>query len=123
MHDLQPFRTGGTPESRYRARRRMKNFFTSMLGALVALVIFSGGCLLLFLGFVAAIAAMGGSDKSTPEFERGSYLVFDLSTNITDAPPPVDLGPLGGNSETLQLRTVTRALRAAAKDDRIAGVF
>jgi protease-4 len=37
----------------------MKNFFTSMLGALVALIIFSGGCLLLFIGFIAAIAAMG----------------------------------------------------------------
>src|ERR1051326_7688150 len=101
----------------------MKNFFTSMLGALVALVIFSGGCLLLFIGFVAAIAAIGGGDKSTPEFERGSYLVLDLSTNISDAPPPVDLGPLSGNSESLQLRSVTRALRSAANDDRIAGIF
>ncbi len=104
-------------------RDSMKNFFTSMLGALVALVIFSGGCFLLFIGFLAAIAAMGGDEQATPAFERGSYLVFDLSTNIADAPDPVDLSALGARSGTLQLRTATRALRAAAQDERIAGVF
>ena len=103
----------------------MKNFFTSMLGALVALIVFSGGALLLFVGFIGAIVALGGSGESpAPSLARGSYLVFDLSTNITDAPPPIDFGALGGErSDTLQLRTVTRALHAAAKDDRIAGVF
>ena len=102
----------------------MKNFFTSMLGALVALLIFTGGAFVLFIGFVGAIAAMGGGEKATPELERGAYLVFDLSTNITDAPPPIDFGSLGvGRDDHLQLRTVTRALRAAAKDERIAGVF
>lgn len=102
----------------------MKNFFTSMLGALVALFIFTGGAFVLFIGFIGAIAAMSGGDKAAPEFEKGSYLVFDLSTNITDAPPAIDFGTLGnGRNDTLQLRTVTRALRAAAKDERIAGVF
>ncbi|MEO5961496.1 MAG: signal peptide peptidase SppA [Opitutaceae bacterium] len=101
----------------------MKNFFTSLLGALVALVIFSGGCLILGIGFVAAVAAMGGAEKQAPHFERGSYLVFDLSTNIADAPQPIDFGSLGTNSDTVQLRTITRALRSAAKDDRIAGLF
>lgn len=101
----------------------MKNFFTSMLGAFVALVIFSGCCLVLGIGVIAAIAAMGGAEKSAPEFERGSYLVFDLSANISDAPELIDLGAFGSKSSTLQLRTITRALRAAARDDRIAGVF
>jgi len=101
----------------------MKNFFTSMLGALVALMIFSVGCVLLLVGFIAAMAAIGGGERATPSFERGSYLVFDLSTNISDAPPPIDLMLLGGKRETLQLRSVTKALRAAAKDDRIAGIF
>jgi protease-4 len=94
----------------------MKNFFTSMLGALAALVVFAGGCFVLFLGFLMAIAALGGAEKAAPSFERGSYLVFDLSTNITDAPPPIDFGSLrGGREDTLQLRTVTRALHAAAR--------
>ena len=102
----------------------MKNFFTSMLGALVALVVFFGGCFVLFIGFVAAIVAMGGREKAAPDFERGSYLVLDLSAAITDAPPVIDFRAFGADhTPTLQLRTVTRTLRAAAKDDRIAGVF
>ena len=83
----------------------MKNFFTSMLGTLVALVIFSAGCGLLFVGFIVAMSALGG-DKSTPKLEKGSYVVLDLSTNISDAPAPVDLGLIGGTftSATNELR-------------------
>lgn len=101
----------------------MKNFFTSLLGSLVALILFSVGCMILAIGFFAMLAAIGSAEKSAPAFERGSYLVFDLATNISDAPQPVDLGIFGGEDRTVQLRTVTRALRAAATDDRIAGVF
>ncbi len=101
----------------------MKNFFTSMLGALTALVIFTGGAMLLFILFIGAIAAMSGEKPAA--IENGSYLVFDLNTNITDAPPRVDFNVFsdGDRRETLQLRTVTRALHAAATDSRIAGVF
>ena len=101
----------------------MKNFFTSMLGALVALIIFAGGAVLLFIGILGAIVAMSG-DKKAPAFERGSYLVFDLSANITDAPPTLDFSQFtGDHNPTLQLRAVTRALRAAKNDDRVAGVM
>ena len=100
----------------------MKNFFSSMLGALVALIIFSVACMLLFIGFLGAMAALGRTE-AVPGVDRGSYLVFDLSLNISDAPAALDMGLLSGKKDTLQLRTVTRALRSAAKDDRIAGVF
>ncbi len=113
----EPGKAGNVP------RNCMKHFFSSMLGALVALVIFSSGCLILLIGFLAAMAAIAGAEKGAPSFERGSYLVFNLATNITDAPAPLDLGALSGRSDTLQLRTITRALHAAATDDRIAGVF
>jgi protease-4 len=100
----------------------MKNFFTSLLGALVALVIFCGGALLLFIGIIGAIVALSG-DKKAPTFERGSYLVYDLAANITDAPPMIDFGQFTGeHHSTHQLRTMTRALRAAKSDDRIAGL-
>lgn len=100
----------------------MKNFFTSMLGALAALVVFAVGGVLLFIGFIGAIAAMSG--EKAPHVESGSYLVLDLSSAITDAPPVIDFSAFGAERpSTLQLRTVTRTLRAAAKDDRIAGVF
>lgn len=100
----------------------MKNFFTSLLGALVALVIFCGGALLLFIGILGAIVTLS-ADKKAPAFERGSYLVYDLAANIIDAPPVIDFGQFGGaQHSTLQLRTVTRAIRAAKTDDRIAGL-
>jgi protease-4 len=100
----------------------MKNFFTSMLGALVALIVFTVGGALLFIGVLGVLAALGG-DK-TVRVESGSYLVLDLSSSISDAPPVFDFHSLGGDHPSaLQLRTVTRSLRAAAKDDRIVGVF
>ena len=99
----------------------MKNFFTSMLGALVALILFALGGVLLLIGFAGAVASM--SQKSV-SVDRGSYLVIDLASNVTDAPPVFDFHVFGGEHKpTLQLRTITRALRAAAQDDRIAGVF
>ncbi|MEI8089576.1 MAG: signal peptide peptidase SppA [Opitutaceae bacterium] len=101
----------------------MKNFFTSMLGALVALVVFSAGAILLFIGLLGAIISMSG-DKKSPTIDRGSYLVFDLAANITDSPPQVDFSQLtGGHSSTLQLRTLTHAIRAAKSDDRVAGIL
>jgi protease-4 len=101
----------------------MKNFITSMLGALVALVIFTVGACLIFIGLVGAIVAMG-QQKKAPEVVDGSYLVFDLSTNITDAPPPLDLGDLSGErTDVVQLRSITRALHHAANDSKIRGVL
>ena len=101
----------------------MKNFITSMLGSLVALIVFATGAVLLFIGFIAVLVALGQT-KKTPAVADGSYLVFDLSTNITDAPPPYDLGELGnGRSDTLQLRSITRTLRYAARDKKIKGIL
>jgi len=94
-----------------------------MLGAFVALVIFTTGAIVLFIGFIAALASLG-AQKKVPEMVAGSYLVFDLSANITDAPPAFDFGGLaGGKSDTLQLRSVTRALKFAATDSKIKGVL
>ena len=105
----------------------MKSFFASLFGSLVALVIFFGGCV--FLGFVLLVALAALGQKRPAQVAQGSYLVFDLSANIQDAPPAFDggalFGPLFGGKRltTLQLRTVTHAIRAAAKDRRIAGLF
>jgi len=104
----------------------MKNFLTSLLGALVALFIFSVCGVLLFVGVLGAIISMGvkHSKPATAKIEQGSYLVFDLSVNITDAPPPYDFSEFSDSRETtLQLRHVTRAIRQAANDDRITGIL
>ncbi len=101
----------------------MKNFITSMLGALVALIVFTTGAVLLFIGFVGAIITMGQQRKA-PEISSGSYLVFDLSTNITDAPPPVDFGDFpAARMDTMQLRSITRAIRYASHDSKIRGIL
>ena len=102
----------------------MKNFFASFLGTLAALALAVTG--LLVVGFGLIVAAGSFQPPAAP-VETGSYLVFDLSANITDAPPEIEgagLGDLvgGGGVATLQLRAVTRALREAAGDKRIAGV-
>lgn len=105
----------------------MKNFFASLFGSLTALVIFFGGCAFLGLLFLIVLAAVG--EKRPAGVPQGAYLVFDLSANIQDAPQEFDggalLAPLMGGERltTLQLRTVTRAIRAAAKDGRIAGLL
>ena len=104
----------------------MKNFFTSLFGSLVALLIFFGGGALFCVILLAGLAAIGR--KHAPQIESGSYIVFDLSTTIKDAPEEFDQAALigqltGERGRTLQLRTVTRALRAAARDPRIAGLF
>ncbi len=104
----------------------MKNFFTSLLGSFVALMLFAFGVCVLFFGFIAALSMLG---QEPIDVEEGSYLVFDLSSNITDAPAPFDSGALldalggSGEPERLQLRTVTEALSTAAADDRIAGIL
>ena len=104
----------------------MKNFFASLFGSLAALIIFFGGCA--FVGFVFLVAVAAVGQRRPMAVPQGSYLVFDLSANIQDAPPEFDgaiFGPLFGGERrtTLQLRTVTRAIRAAAKDGRIAGLL
>jgi protease-4 len=108
----------------------MKNFLTSMLGALAALVIFAGGAFLVFVAILGAIISLGArrSAPASGALESGSYLVFNLSTNITDAPPPFDFSALYAAADsdrqpTLQLRPLVRALREATDDPRIAGIL
>ena len=107
----------------------MKNFFTSMLGALAALVLFAIGGALLFVAILGAIISLGAHKvPSADDLEQGSWLVVDLSTNISDAPAAFDFGTLYAAADSdrrpaLQLRPVTRALRLAATDSRIAGIL
>ncbi len=105
----------------------MKTFFASLLGTLAGFFLFVvGGGLILFL-MLMAMAALGESEK--PEIERGSYLVFDLATNISDAPQQIDdtalMVAFSGRDlpRQTQTRLVTRALREAARDDRIKGIL
>ncbi len=109
----------------------MKSFFISLLGTLAGLTLFAVGLTVVLVALIVAVVShIGGvSGKAAPVIEPGSYLVFNLSANITDAPPAItesalvsrlagDRGPV-----VLQLRAVTRALHAAAHDSRVKGVL
>ncbi len=90
-------------------------------------------CLLAIVGVLALIAGLTASaSKGTSkavDVQRGSYLVLNLSGNITDAPPPSEfrrfLSKLGGDDQgtTYSTRQILSGLQAAAKDDRIGGIF
>lgn len=105
----------------------MKNFFTSFFATLTALIVFLIGGFLMFFLILGALAALG--QKKPVEVQTGSYLVFNLSTNIQDSPSQVEgldefLEAFGGGSaRALQLREVTRALQAAARDGDIKGLY
>jgi protease-4 len=104
----------------------MKSFFASLLGSLVGLFVFGFLVLLLGVGIIGAVATLGDKPVVVP---KGSYLVFDLTANIHDGvrtPNPFEVLEAIENPEhakNLQLRAVTRALGAAAKDDRIKGLL
>src|SRR5690606_36525742 len=104
----------------------MKSFFASLLGTVAGLAVFCGLLLMLSFGGLVLMALAG---EKTVQVESGSWLVLDLTAvNITDTPPVEDdlgIGRLfgGGQVEAVSLRSVTRALRAAAGDRRVAGVF
>jgi protease IV len=103
----------------------MKTFFASLLGTLAALVLFLVGGFMIGLLVLGTIAALGDKPAAV---EKGAYLVFDMSADIADSPPQFDSAALRAlfseerGPQFLQLRKVTRALRAAASDDRVGGV-
>ncbi len=105
----------------------MKNFFTSFFATLTAMMVFAVGAVVFFFLLIGAMVAMG--EKKPVTVQAGSYLVVDLSANIQDSPVQMEgieqfTEALGGESaHVLQLREVTRALQAAAKDSDITGIF
>ncbi len=106
----------------------MKNFFKIVFGTFFALVLFTLCVSLLGIAMLIALARLS-SGKKDPTIEKGSYLVVDLSTNITDTPPPSEnerfVGRLfgGGDDNAVSLRSLLGSIDQAGKDDRIKGIF
>lgn len=105
----------------------MKHFFSSFFASLLALVVFIAGAFALGFLLLLAIAAMG---EKTVTVQKDSYLVFDFTGSIQDAPEQMEgidelREAFGGDRapKRMQLRAVVRAIRAAAKDDDIAGIY
>jgi protease IV len=103
----------------------MRVFFKIVLGNLVALILFG---FLAFFFFGLTFSALMMSDRGVT-VERNSVLIFDMSVNISDAPPAAEFMQVVEQSmgrravPTHSLRTVTNAIRAAANDKRVSGLF
>lgn len=103
----------------------MRQFIKTVFATVVGLMLFSilglGGLLVL----VGAIATLG-SQSEAPRVEDKTVLSFNLSQNISDTSPEVSLGDAlvgQGQEDVLPLRQAINAIEAAAKDDRIAGLY
>src|ERR1700761_3294747 len=108
----------------------MKHFFITFFANLAALMFVLGGPMLLFIILiVASISAGSNGQRITTAIERGSILVFDMSVNVTDSPEHAS--PTGGLSsafnndktQSIELRSLLKAIRKAGKDDRIKALF
>ena len=101
----------------------MKSFFQSLLGTLLALVLFIGG---LFAFFFILAASMGPKPPAAP---NNAVLVFDLDRTLPDRPGEDD--PAAAIQKALQgnmgqdpsLPALIDALDRAAGDPKISGLF
>lgn len=97
-------------------------FFASFLAMGVAI---AGACFLLFVTMVG-IASL---NSPAPLIQDGSILVFNLSGNIQDRPVSstaedfIDEAMGKDGAVKYSLYSLTRAIRAAAEDDRIEGIL
>lgn len=102
----------------------MKDFFKSLFASLVALGLFVGIGVLLLFGLLAAVGA-----SSKPAVPSRAVLVFDLSTNIPDAPREEGPGEIlrkamrDQDSDGTPLAVLISALDRAARDRNISALY
>lgn len=104
----------------------MKDFFKTFFASLLAIAVAAGGLALFFILLIGLIASMG---QTVPQVTDGSVLIFDMSATIQDRPVSmtrdafIDEAMGGSGERKLSLRTLTRGLQEAAKDERIKGLL
>lgn len=102
-------------------RQFLKQTVASTIGSMLGLL------LLITLGTSALVLMLvtAVSDDETPNIKERSVLVFDLSTQIRDSKPPVNLAQAfsGEKQNIMTLREVLQSLKHATNDDRITGIF
>ena len=105
----------------------MKNFFAAFIGTLSAffILIIFGAVLLVF--FIASLVSISRQVSVNLADYKDSYLVFDLGVNFRDTPPMFRSSSAWnhfvGREKELQVRSVVNALRHAADDTNIKGLF
>lgn len=104
----------------------MKRFFTAMLGSLAAIWISVGLIMILAVLFITALVVRSNGGISAPaEIEKNSVLHIDLATSVVERE--------GGNnfesvilqqeSNTVVLADLLNAIRKAADDSKIEGIY
>lgn len=102
-------------------RQFLKQTIASTIGSMLGLILlFTLGTSALVVMFVAAV-----SNEETPGIKDKSVLVLDLSTQVRDSKPPVNLAQAfsGEKQEIVTLREALQAIAHATEDDRITGIF
>jgi protease-4 len=101
------------------------NKLLRVIGSIIKAILIVIGILAVILVLVAVALALAGTTRHT--LAQKSVLVFDLNTKITDRSKDERSEMLAHlfnqNDFSLQLRTATTALRAAARDPRILGLY
>jgi len=102
----------------------LKGFLKHTISLLIAWV------LLLLMGFISFFILVSGLSRGERiEIKQGSFLVIDLSRNLPDKPPEMDLSGALRNAleneptDRTYLREMLQAVERAAGDERIAGIF
>jgi protease-4 len=107
----------------------MRDFFKYVFASFVGLVLFTSlGISAVIVFFASLVSLTAQSPESSVEDD--SILVVDLSIEITDSQPVSNASDVIGQAlsgtagpETIALRTVLDAIRYAATDDRIVGIY
>ena len=103
-------------------RQFIKQTFASTLGSMIGLFLFitlgAGGLVFILLTVVAR-------DEDSPGIKDKSVLVFDLSTQLRDSKPPVNIAQAFSSQEQdiITLRRVLQSIDQATKDDRIVALL
>lgn len=104
----------------------MKEFLKMFFASLLALVFAAGG---LFLFLVVMVSVFGRLSEPAPRVVDGSVLVFDMSASVQDRPVGMTrdafVDELMGSQRNpvYSLHGLTKAILAAADDDRIEGML
>ncbi len=99
----------------------LKKFFVSMLGSLVAIMVAGG---IVFMGFLMIIGAAVSSGEQIPVVTDHTVLYINLSGELTDRRQKSDVYyQLTEETPQLGVNSVINALRAAATDPKVDGIF
>lgn len=115
-------------EKNYQPETRSRKFWRVVLGSMVGFVLASTITfilgILMFLGMVATLQkSLSSMMSSTPNVKNNSVLLVDLSPSISERAVEVPFSFGDYSQETLGLDNILAAIKAAAGDSKIKGIY